>query len=244
MPSLRAWHCARNRFSKTTAPLSRFTNGLRRRPGTLFRALVLSEFGKRPVDDIFFQSNEFPDKRIADPFMGGGTPLIEANRVGCDVEGFDINPMAAWIVREEIEHLDLKAYALAATGLLSTLREKLQSLYVTDCPLYGDRRVPVKYWLWVKEIDCEACGEAVPLFPGYLLAEDVRHPQNVLVCSACGQLNEVKNPLAPGACKECSKSADAQRSGEAGALSMPEVPAREPLSTAQGWPPSPPPLCD
>jgi putative DNA methylase len=175
-----------------------------RRPGTLFRALVLSEFGKRPVQDIFFQSNEFPDKRIADPFMGGGTPLIEANRVGCDVEGFDINPMAAWIVREEIEHLDLKAYAQAATGLLSALREKLQSLYVTDCPLYGDRDVPVKYWLWVKEIDCEACGAPVPLFPGYLLAEDVRHPKNVLVCSACGQLGEVKNPLAPGACKECS----------------------------------------
>ncbi len=177
-----------------------------RRPGTLFRALVLSEFGKGPVEDIFFQGNDFPDKRIADPFMGGGTPLVEANRVGCDVEGFDINPMAAWIVREEIEHLDLKAYAHAATGLLSTLREKLQSLYVTDCPLYGDRKVPVKYWLWVKEIDCEACGEAVSLFPGYLVSEDVRHPQNVLVCAGCGQLNEVKNPLAPGACKECSKT--------------------------------------
>jgi|ERR1051326_2759201 adenine-specific DNA methylase len=176
-----------------------------RRPGTLFRALVLSEFGKGPVQDIFFQRNEFPDKRIADPFMGGGIPLIEANRVGCDVDGFDINPMAAWIVREEIEHLDLKAYARAATEFLSTLREKLQYLYVTDCPIYGDKKVPVKYWLWVKQIDCETCGEAIPLYPGYLLAEDVRHPKNVLVCSACGELNEVKNPLAPGACKECSK---------------------------------------
>jgi adenine-specific DNA methylase len=177
-----------------------------RRPGTLFRALVLSEFGEGPVEDIFFQSNKFPDKRIADPFMGGGTPLIEANRVGCDVDGFDINPMAAWIVREEIEHLNLKGYAKAANELLSTLRDKLQSLYVTDCTLYGDRGVPVKYWLWVKEIDCEACGTAVPLFPGYLLAEDVRHPQDVLVCAACGQLNEVENPLALGVCKECSRA--------------------------------------
>jgi len=32
--------------------------------------------------------------------MGGGTPLLEANRVGCDVQGFDINPMAAWIVKK------------------------------------------------------------------------------------------------------------------------------------------------
>src|ERR1700680_2024698 len=61
-----------------------------RRPGTLFRALILSEFGSLPVKDTFFQTNSFPAKRIADPFMGGGTPLIEANRVGCDVQGFDI----------------------------------------------------------------------------------------------------------------------------------------------------------
>src|SRR6266446_10024643 len=63
-----------------------------RRPGTLFRALILSEFGGISVKDTFFQSNSFPTKRIADPFMGGGTPLIEANRVGCDVDGFDITP--------------------------------------------------------------------------------------------------------------------------------------------------------
>jgi len=176
-----------------------------RRPGTLFRALVLSEFGDKPVEDVFFRSNTFPGKRIADPFMGGGTPLVEANRVGCDVDGFDINPMAAWIVREEIEHLDLKAYAAASKELLHSLRQKLQALYVTDCPIYGDKEVPVKYWLWVKEIDCEACGEAVPLFPGYLLSEDARHPKNVLVCSCCGELNEVGDPLRAGTCKECSR---------------------------------------
>lgn len=174
-----------------------------RRPGTLFRALVLSEFGSKPLEDAFFATNTFPGKRIADPFMGGGTPLIEANRVGCDVEGFDINPMAAWIVREEIEHLDLKAYTKAADELLDVLRRKLEPLYTTDCPLYGDKEVPVKYWLWVKEMDCEGCGEAVPLFPGYLVAEDVRHPKNVLVCAACGELNEVNNRNTLGRCREC-----------------------------------------
>ena len=71
-----------------------------RRPGTLFRGLILAEFGTKPLRDIFFAANDFPGRRVADPFMGGGTPLIEANRVGCDVLGFDINPMAAWIVRE------------------------------------------------------------------------------------------------------------------------------------------------
>lgn len=82
-----------------------------RRPGTLFRALLLSELGQGRLADAFYRPQDFPDIQIADPFMGGGTPLIEANRIGCDVQGFDINPMSAWIVREEIEHLDLEAYA-------------------------------------------------------------------------------------------------------------------------------------
>jgi adenine-specific DNA methylase len=37
--------------------------------------------------------------------MGGGTPLLEANRLGCDVIGYDINPMAYWIARQEISRL-------------------------------------------------------------------------------------------------------------------------------------------
>ena len=70
-----------------------------RRPGTLFRGLVLSEFGERPITETFFSANDFPDRIVADPFMGGGIPLIEANRVGCNVIGLDINPMSTWIVR-------------------------------------------------------------------------------------------------------------------------------------------------
>src|SRR6185437_6315276 len=81
-----------------------------RRPGTLFRGLLLSEFGTKPVEESFYEPNSFEGVTIADPFMGGGTPLLEANRNGCNVIGTDINPMAAWIVHEEIDALDLKAY--------------------------------------------------------------------------------------------------------------------------------------
>jgi len=61
-----------------------------RRPGTLFRGLLLSEFSDKPLQEAFYKSNNFPGLHIADPFMGGGTPILEANRVGCDVTGFDI----------------------------------------------------------------------------------------------------------------------------------------------------------
>ena len=174
-----------------------------RRPGTLFRGLVLAEFSDRPLAETFFRANDFPGRVVADPFMGGGTPLIEANRVGCDVLGFDINPMAAWIVREEIDHIDLAAYRRAAKELVATLETEIGESYHTDCPLYGDREVPVKYFLWVKVLDCERCGREFDLFPGYLLADHTRHPLNVLVCAGCGELNEVKNPDDPGKCRSC-----------------------------------------
>ena len=174
-----------------------------RRPGTLFRGLILAEFGEDRLDDAFFRSNDFTGIRIADPFMGGGTPLIEANRVGCDVQGFDINPMSVWIVREEIEHLDIVAYEQAARVLIDALRADVDRYYRTSCPLYGDADVPVKSFLWVKVLDCAACGKPFDLFPGYLLAANRRHPKNVLVCPACGDLNEVEDRKSPGDCATC-----------------------------------------
>lgn len=174
-----------------------------RRPGTLFRGLILSEFGDKPLAESFFKANDFSGKLVVDPFMGGGTPLLEANRVGCDVQGFDINPMSAWIVREEIEHLDLGAYKSAARSLIKSLTAEIGSAYRTDCVLYGDRNVPVKYFLWVKTTDCERCGHTIDLFPGYLIADDTRHPKYVLVCSGCGELSEVEDREQPGQCHHC-----------------------------------------
>jgi len=65
--------------------------------------------------------------------MGGGTPLIEANRVGCDVIGYDINPMAYWIVQQEIENLEVESYRKAANDLIFRLDNKIGHLYRTKC---------------------------------------------------------------------------------------------------------------
>ena len=45
-----------------------------RRPGTLFRALTLAEFGDGSLADAFYAANDFPGRKVADIFMGGGTP--------------------------------------------------------------------------------------------------------------------------------------------------------------------------
>ena len=202
-PSSRPWHCGKSRYSRIIDRSSVCTNGL---PGVrepCSAALILSEFVDASLQQSFFQANDLAGIRVVDPFMGGGTPLIEANRVGCDVQGLDVNPMSTWIVRQEIEHLDLPAYRQAAHCLLDGLRAEVDDLYRTDCPIYGDGEVPVKCFLWVKVIDCSACGAQIDLFPGYLVAENKRHPMNVLVCPDCGDLNEVEDRKAPGHCRSC-----------------------------------------
>jgi putative DNA methylase len=64
----------------------------------------------------------------------------------------------------------------------------------------------VKYFLWVKAEVCPNCAKFVDLFPGYLLAEAVRHPRHVVVCRSCGTLNEYDDqPTAgsPSQCRDC-----------------------------------------
>jgi putative DNA methylase len=175
-----------------------------RRPGTLFRGLLLSEFSDRPLREVFYKANDLSGRYVADPFMGGGTPILEANRVGCNITGFDINPMSYWIVKQEIEHLSLGAYSEAAESLRSALEKEIGHLYRTQCTLCGSHDAYAKYFLWVKTKPCHKCGKGIDLFPGYLISADSRHPKNVFVCPACGELTETNDRKNPGQCKHCS----------------------------------------
>jgi len=174
-----------------------------RRPGTLFRGLLLSEFSDSPLREVFYETNNLSGCHVADPFMGGGTPIIEANRIGCDVTGFDINPMSYWIVKQEIEHLNLDDYKKVAESLRTTLEKEIGQFYRTRCALCGSEDAHVKYFLWVKVTPCHQCGKDVDLFPGYLLSADSRHPKNVFVCPACGELTETVDRKEPGPCEQC-----------------------------------------
>ncbi len=174
-----------------------------RRPGTLFRGLLLSEFQDQPLEQAFYRANDLSQYHVADPFMGGGTPIVEANRVGCRVTGFDINPMSYWIVKQELEHLDLDAYGQGANLLRANLDKEIGSFYRTRCTLCGLENAHVKYFLWVKTINCKGCENNFDLFPGYLLSADSRHPKNVFVCRDCGELTETADRNRPGDCNYC-----------------------------------------
>lgn len=170
-----------------------------RRPGTLFRSLLLAEFGQGALSTDYFLPHRV-DKVIADPFMGGGTTIFEALRLGLSVVGSDVNPMSYWLVRQAVEPLNLTRFQHTADQVVECARAEVEHYYRTACVDCG-ADADVKYFMWVKTCLCPACGTQVSLFPGYRVAEAVRHPREVYHCPGCDCLREVT----PGntTCPEC-----------------------------------------
>lgn len=195
---------AEKQIQQNYRPLIAVHKWFARRPGTLFRSLILSEFGGQHIEETYYHGHNFSDKHILDPFMGGGTTVVEANRLGCKVTAADINPMAWWIVRQQIQDLDLDVYSEAAAALRNNLKEEIGHLFLTKCPKTGEI-AEVKYFLWVKTAPCSSCGKDHDLFPNHLIAQDVRHTANVFVCGYCGNLFESANRQSPGTCPNCGE---------------------------------------
>lgn len=185
-----------------------------RRPGTLFRSLLLAEFAcENPLSATFFHAHSLKDVTICDPFMGGGTSLFEANRMGCNVVGLDINPMAYWIVRQELSGVDRRAFRAAADTVARDVESRVQQLYLTRCCLC-QQMAPVKYFLWVKQQCCAGCGQDLDLFPGYLVAGNARHTHFVVHCPSCKQLvqfERLSKTEGRVKCPECNHRFDWRR---------------------------------
>lgn len=176
-----------------------------RRPGSLFRALLLAEFGDgEPLRQSYFRGHSLTGLTILDPFMGGGTPVVEANRLGMNVIGCDINPMAAWIARQELSALDVDQLRPIGEIVSQDVADAVGRYYTTRCLQCG-AAAEAKYFLWVKAFPCPSCRKSVELFPGYLIAENERHPNHVLFCPLCRDLFEVKSLPGRGERIRCTK---------------------------------------
>lgn len=171
-----------------------------RRPGSVFRSLLHAEFDPRPLADAYTTPHAV-EGIIADPFMGGGTTVYEATRMGLSVVGTDVNPMSYWTVRQAVVPLDLDRFQAEADAVIADVRAELGDLYQTRCTGCA-KPAEVKYFHLVKTCPCPACGEQVDLFPGLRLAEAVRHPREVYHCPACDALREVEQTKTPR-CPEC-----------------------------------------
>jgi hypothetical protein len=152
---------------------------------------LMAEFYKDHSDDP-----DTKDKVILDPFMGGGTTVVEALRLRCRVIGIDLNPVAWFIVKTEIEPVDLDALKAAFERLAErpvawnngrSLKKTLLNLYKTE--VADGIEADVIYTFWVKSAICtdSNCRREVPLFPNYIIAQkspSIRYHRDA-VCPGC-----------------------------------------------------------
>jgi len=146
-------------------------------------------------------------KTVLDPFMGGGTSLMEAIRFGAAVTGVDLNPVA-WLVSKkslEAHKVDSDELQQAFDEVQATVADELQSHYETTCPHDEDHVADVMYALWVRKLDCTSCGETIPLFKDYRVANgryDDDDKYNVY-CPDCESVFLTDDYQTESVCTEC-----------------------------------------
>jgi putative DNA methylase len=146
------------------------------------------------------------DKKILDPFMGGGTSLVEASRFGAEVVGNDLNPVAWFVTKKELEagQTDVEELEAAFEQVKEDVANEITQYYRTPCP-NGDHEADVMYNFWVKELDCVSCGHTVPLYNDYRVAKgryDNDDKYNVL-CPDCGAVTLVDDWQSDSTCNDC-----------------------------------------
>jgi adenine-specific DNA methylase len=149
------------------------------------------------------------DKKVLDPFMGGGTSLVEASRLGAEVVGNDLNPVAWFVTKKQLEagQTDVEELEAAFEQVKEDVAEEITQYYRTPCP-NGDHEADVMYYFWVKELDCTSCGENVPLFKDYRIGKgryENKGSYNVL-CPECESAIRIDNWQSKNACAECGHS--------------------------------------
>ena len=128
-------------------PIYQMHKWFARRASCVFRAILLGAMkpaGTDIMEEFYKDHTNDPDtngKVILDPFMGGGTTVVEALRLGCKVIAIDLNPVAWFIVKTEVEAVDIEALKEAFKRLANrptssgrTVKEELLSHYKTRCP--------------------------------------------------------------------------------------------------------------
>jgi putative DNA methylase len=167
-------------------PIYQMHKWFARRASCVFRAILLGALkpaGTDIMEEFYKDHTCDPDtngKVILDPFMGGGTTVVEALRLGCKVIGIDLNPVAWFIVKTEVEPVDPEELKSAFERLANrktvsgrSVREELLSHYRTRCPACGNDDADIIYVFWVKSAICTNpdCKKQVPLFSDYLVAQ-------------------------------------------------------------------------
>jgi adenine-specific DNA methylase len=114
------------------------------------------------------------EPHVLDPFSGGGSIPLEAQRLGCEVTASDLNPVAWLLLKIALEWCGRQGTKLSrlfdewSAWVLKETEKRLAIYYPAD----EQGRKPLAY-LWARTVKCEAtgCGVTIPLIRGLRLSK-------------------------------------------------------------------------
>ena len=189
------------------------------RLGSVFRAITLGALS-RPGQDTwkrFYEHHDLSDKVVLDPFMGSGTTLGEAVKLGAKAIGSDINPVSTFLVRQAFTRVPEVALRTAFAKLESTVAPEIRRYYQTTDPDTGEV-IPVLYFFWCKTLTTPE-GEEVPLLSRYVFSQDAypkKKPRAQIVCPKCWSVFEDRYDATALKCSTCSHQFNPQEGPAAG----------------------------
>jgi adenine-specific DNA methylase len=92
----------------------------------------------KAVWDLYYANHQkaenFRHLKVLDCFMGGGTTLVEGSRLGFQVAGSDLNPIAWFVVKNELAGTDPDEVYTFFLEIETAVKPRIQPFYVTECP--------------------------------------------------------------------------------------------------------------
>ncbi len=130
-----------------TKPIYQQMKWWARRQSSVFRSLLLAAATKAPDDpaeaaklvwDAYYgnhqSNNAFRKLKVADIFMGGGTTMIEGARLGMQMYGNDLNPVAWLVVKNELADVNLEEIKKLFDYIEKEVKSQIIPFYACEGP--------------------------------------------------------------------------------------------------------------
>jgi putative DNA methylase len=190
------------------------------RLGSVFRGILLGSVlpADAALPKSFYLQHSFGSVTVFDPFMGSGTTIGEAHKLGMTALGRDINPVAARSVNTAMGPLERRRILIAFDDVSDRVEQRVRGLYRGKDS--RGRACEVLYFFWVMQANCSGCAESVDLFPSHIVARNA-HPDrksHVQVrCPACANIFQITHSPEDVTCASCRHRFDATAGTASGA---------------------------
>ena len=180
------------REGQSSTPLYRVHRWFVRRVGSQFRsiltALTLPPEKSDAFWDTYLGKTSVNGTVVLDPFIGGGTSLVESMRCNARVIGFDIDPVATFITRFELAASRMDDHYPEIDQVCSEIAHLIMPLHRTVVD--GIER-DVLHHFWVQAKQCSHCESDVELHPHFQLAYSKEKGLQWVFCKDCHSVHEL-----------------------------------------------------